>query len=379
MLFLKTSKTFAFFFTVALLSSCSSNSNEPNPEDGGKDRKIILTHWVDNIIVPSYVNFRSKFDVMISKSDAFTTSPDQTSLTEFRDAWVEAYKEWQKVELFEFGPGDRYTIRNFFNIYPTDINGIAANINDPGVNLELPTSYARQGFPALDYLINGVGEDDEAIIVYYTTDADAAKRLAYIKKITARMNTLLTNVIAEWGTYRDTFISKTGLDIGSSMGTAVNAYVLNYERYIRSGKIGIPSGAGINSNGTVYPDKVEALYKKDISLSLVKNAHQASIDFFNGKNVSTGQEGPSFKTYLDALDAKDKSTGILLSTFVNDQSILIKSKLDLISADLHDEVQTNNESMLEVYSAMQKMVRILKVDMTSAMSVTITYTDNDGD
>src|SRR3546814_19901140 len=48
------------------------------------------------------------------------------------------------VELFEFGPADKYTLRNFFNIYPTDVAGIVSNMNDPSVNLALPASYARQ-------------------------------------------------------------------------------------------------------------------------------------------------------------------------------------------------------------------------------------------
>ncbi|WP_449437648.1 hypothetical protein [Pedobacter steynii] len=42
-------------------------------------------------------------------------------------------------------------------------------------------------------------------------------------------------------------------------------------------------------------------------------------------------------------------------------------------------MKTNNQKMIDVYTEMQKSVRMLKVDMTSAMSITITYTDNDGD
>lgn len=246
------------FLTVALWS-CGGNGNDPSPEDNGKNRQVILTHWADNIIIPAYANFKVKFDAMKVKSDAFTSAPNITTLTEFRSAWVEAYLEWQKVEVFEFGPADQVTLRNFFNIYPTDVAGITSNINDPSVNLDLPTSYARQGFPALDYLINGVGSDDAQIISFYTSGADAAKRVAYITRITDRMNTLLSTVISGWSTYRDTFITKTGLDIGSSFGNVVNAYVLYYERFIRSGKIGIPSGSTIATGGTINPDKVEAL------------------------------------------------------------------------------------------------------------------------
>src|SRR5688572_5590705 len=328
---LEKSKSILTFILVVILSSCGG-SDEPSPvDDDSKDREAILIHWADNIIKPSYNNFSPKLDVMVTKAEAFTASPNNASLLEFRSAWLTAYTEWQNVELFEFGPADKYTLRNFFNIYPTDVNGIAASINDPSINLDLPASYARQGFPALDYLINGTGNDDAAILQYYTTDADATKRLAYVDKVVSRMATLLSNVVTEWnGAYRDTFVASTGLDIGSSMGAVVNAYVLYYERYIRSGKIGIPAGVIGTMVGTPYPEKVEAYYKRDISKSLVKTAHQAVIDFFNGKSINGGTEGPSLKSYLDGLDAKDTSSGTLLSTIINNQFSSINNKVDLL-------------------------------------------------
>jgi len=363
---------------IVLLSSCGGN-NEPSPEDNGKDREKILTHWADNIIIPSYEKFKAKFDVMRAKSQAFTASPNIDSLLVFRSAWAEAYAEWEKVEMFEFGPADQYTLRNFFNIYPTDVAGITSNINNPSVNLDFPSAYAQQGFPALDYLINGVGADDNAIVSFYKTDADAAKRVAYVTRIVERMNTLITDVITGWDSYHDTFVTKTGLDIGSSFGVVVNSFVLNYERYIRSGKIGIPSGSTIATGGMIQPEKVEAYYKGDISLTLAKNAHNASVDFFNGKSIVSGDEGPSLKSYLDALEAKDATTGDLLSEIINAQYTLVSGELDQLSNDFTQQVQTDNQEMAETYAAMQKLVRILKVDMTSATSITITYTDNDGD
>jgi predicted lipoprotein len=363
-----------------LLSACGGDDDNPTPVDNTKDREAILTHWADNIIKPSYTNFSSRLDVMITRSDAFTTTPTVATLQEFRNAWVDAYTEWQKAELFEFGPADKYTIRNFFNIYPADVSGIMFNINDPSANLDLPSSYARQGFPALDYLLNGLGDDDAAIVEKYTTDADAAKRLAYIERIVLRMQTLINNVITEWnGAYRDTFITSTGLDIGSSMGAVVNAYVLHYERFIRSGKIGIPAGVIGTIVGSPFPEKVEAFYKKDISRDLAQTAHQAAIDFFNGKSFNGGTEGPSFKSYLNALDAKDTNTGTLLSTIINNQFTTINGKLAQLMPDLSQQIGTDNQAMVDVYTNMQTAVRYLKVDMSSAMSITITYTDNDGD
>ncbi|MGA0556449.1 imelysin family protein [Larkinella sp. VNQ87] len=382
-------KTAVFIgITAGLIWACSSGSDSPDPDPGtnpnptnpvGTDRKAMLTHLADNIILPSYANFKTKFDLMLTKSDAFVAKPDQTTLTEFRQAWADAYTEWQKVELFDVGPAESHTLRYFFNIYPANTTGIEDNIKATSVTLDLPSAYPRQGFPAIDYLINGLAATDDAIIQRYTTAADAAKRIAYLKLITNQMKTVFTTVLTEWttGGYRDRFVNSTGIDASSSLSKLVNGYVLHYERYIRSGKFGIPSGA--MTNGTTAPDKVEAFYKKDLSLTLAKTAHQAAIDFFNGKDVKTGQEGPGLKSYLNALGAKDSQTGKSLTEVINAQFESTNAKLNALKTSLYDEVKTNNAAVLAVYTEMQKAVRMLKVDMTSAMSITISYVDTDGD
>jgi hypothetical protein len=365
---------------LGLLLSCSTPTDTPSPatETDNKDRKALLVHLADNIIVPSYDLFKGKFDSMRSASQAFASHPDQASLKAFRQAWVEAYTEWQKVELFEIGPAETHTLRFFFNIYPASVSGIESNIVNPTSDLELPASYARQGFPALDYLLNGVGTTDAAILAYYTTAPQSTARLAYLARIIGRMDTLLAKVIGEWkGSYRDTFVSRTGLDVSSSTSTLVNSYILHYERYIRSGKFGIPSGAMLN--GVIAPDKVEAYYKRDISTQLALTAHQAVVDFFNGKNVRTGESGPSLTTYLNALGAKDSSTGKTLAQLINEQFAVSLAGIKALPPNLYNEIKTNNKAVQDVYAEMQKGVRMLKVDMASALSITITYVDNDGD
>ncbi|WP_128548015.1 imelysin family protein [Larkinella soli] len=368
---------------VGLLLACSGNDNDPgdgpsptNP--AANDRKVMLTHIADNIILPAYANFKTKFDAMTAKSDAFAAKPDKATLTDFRQAWADAYTEWQKVELFDVGPAEGHTLRFFFNIYPANTAGIEEAVQIGTVNLDVPASYPKQGFPALDYLINGLGDTDDAILSKYTTAPDAAKRIAYLKKITGQMGSVFSKVYGEWtGGYRDTFVNATGTDAGSSLSKLVNGYVLHYERYIRSGKIGIPAGA--MAGGTAAPEKVESLYKKDLSLTLAKTAHQAAIDFFNGKSAKDGKEGPGFKTYLNALGAKDSRTNTSLVDIVNAQFDVANKQLADLKPNLYDEVKTNTPAVVKVYDEMQKLVRMLKVDMTSAMGITITYTDNDGD
>ena len=178
--------------------------------------------------------------------------------------------------------------------------------------------------------------------------------------------------------YRNTFVGNTSVQTGSPISVMVNGYLLNYERYIRAGKFGLPTGVMVG-DGSVYPEKVESYYKKDISLVLARAAHQASVDFFNGRAVPTGVDGPSLKTYLDQLGAKDSKTGALLSTIINSQFAVVNNNLNKLSNNFVDQLQTNKQTMIDTYDAMQSAVRMLKVDMTSAMSISITYTDTDGD
>ena len=96
--------------------------------------------------------------------------------------------------------------------------------------------------------------------------------------------------------------------------------------------------------------------------------------------VNTGITGPSLFSYLNALDAKDATTSVLISKEITTQFDVVKTKLDALTGeDLSNEVSTQNANMIAVYNQMQIATRMLKVDMCSALSITITYTDNDGD
>lgn len=360
---------------ILLLGACKKNPDVEKNDGNGMDRKEVLTHYADSVIIPGYAGFKTHFDRMINAGESFVSDPTINALSSFRTEWANAYIQWQKVELLDFGPAEYYTLRNFYNIYPADTAGMVANYSNTNANLDVPASYSQQGFPALDYLINGVASDDAAIVSYYKGDG---KRGAYIQRLLDRMTSLLGSVMSEWnGSYRNTFIEKTGLDISSSTSKMVNGIVLHYERYIRSGKVGIPSGVMLN--GVIAPEKVEAFYKKDISLALAQSAHDAYISFFNGKTSGSDKEGPSLKSYLDALDAKDPQSGKLLSQLINEQFNIVRSGMNSLKPSFYEQINTDNEAMKMVFTDMQAAVRMLKVDMTSAMSITITYTDNDGD
>ena len=368
-----------FVCSVLFFASCVDNEKKtvtPGSDSLSINRAAVLTAIADDIVIPAYANFKAKLDNMISYSNKFTNQPDTANLHKYRTAWEDAYIEWQKVQQFEFGPAETHATINFVNLFPTNTATIYNNISSGTANLEISGNYAAQGFPAMDYLINGLASTDESIVSFYTTDTLATKRIAYLNKLNDQILLKINQVNNEWATYRSSFVANTGVSASSSMSLLVNGYVHNYERYLRAGKFGIPAGA---TTKVQVPEKVEAFYKKNISQKLAKASHQAAVDFFNGKSVKTGTEGKSIKTYLDGLGAKDSQTNQSLSSIVNAQFVVNNAAIDAMEGNFYNIVKTNNSQMIATYNELQKVVKMLKVDMTSAMSITITYNDNDGD
>jgi hypothetical protein len=261
-------------------------------------------------------------------------------------------------------------LANRFNIYPTDAAGIRRNIASGTYNFELPTAVPQQGFPALDFLLNGIAADDNAIVQSYVATANQRR---YLTDVVNTMDQLLTTVQGRWnGPYRASFINSTGTSAGSSLSLVVNAYSRYYEQVLRSGKVGIPAGV---MTGTAAPDKMEAYYHRGaLPLQLAQVAHTTVQRVFNGR---AGQ--PSLKSYIDALGAKDSRTGDSLSKLINAQFDVSAQQLASLGPDLYTTLQSRTAAAVLSYNEMQKAVRMLKVDMTSAMSISITYVDNDGD
>lgn len=373
---------YKLIISIALISvmiSCKKDPKDADPstDTHAVDRALMLTNITDESIIPSYSNLNLSIDTFSNDIAVFKTSPTLTNLQTLRISWEKAYIAWQKVELFDVGPANQYALRNYANIYPANELIINSNLLDENTNLEISSNYAAQGFPAFDYLLNGLASTDDSIVTLYTTASNAQLRLNYLTKLATQLSFKVKQTLDLWNSaYRADFISSTSLKAGSSTSMLINGYVMNYEKFIRLGKFGIPSGA---VSTLLEPTKVEGFYKKDISQKLALAAHQASVNFFNGKSVKTGSIYYGLAAYLNALDAKDTQSNKLLSVALNEQFDINNNAILNLNSNFYYLVNNDNQKLIDAFNELQKAVRILKVDMTSAMSITITYTDNDGD
>ncbi len=335
----------------------------------------MLTNWADNIIIPSYDAFSLELDALNTAYDAFKADTSTANLTAFRASWLSAYKMWQRISMFEIGPAETLGLRLNMNIYPTDNEKITGYIASGTYDLSLSSNRDAKGFPALDYLINGLGADDAAIVAKYN-DADKDATFAYIEVVLSNMTSLTTNVIAEWkASYRDIFVANNGASATASVDRFVNDYIFYYEKFLRAGKMGIPLGV---FSGSTLPQNIEAYYETEISNELFLEGLNAVQDFFNGKHFNSSATGESLASYLDVLNTV--KNGENLNKIINDQFNTARAEVSALTA-FRSEIENNTTptDMLLAYDEVQKAVPLLKVDMVSAMSISIDFVDADGD
>ncbi len=375
------------FVVLTLIWACSSDNGsgsgmsddvDPGPGHAAETfaRGPMLANWADNIIVPAYIDFSEKLTGLSIGLETFKTEGSEANLVALRTAWLEAYKAWQHVDMFEIGPAEAAGLRLNLNSYPSDTAIIESYASKGAYDLKLPSNRVAKGFPALDYLINGLGETDATIVAKLGAETAKATYIAYMDAVLKDMQELSDQVLSEWQQgYRDTFVNNDGASATASVDRFVNDYIFYYEKFLRAGKMGIPLGV---FSGNTLPGNLEAYYDNDVSKALFLEGLNASQDFFNGKHFASEGNGESLASYLDALNTV--KGGEDLKNIINDQFDTAREQVTALGT-FREEIENHDppSNMLLAYDEVQRIVPLLKVDMVSAMSISIAYVDSDGD
>jgi len=357
--------------------ACSSSGDDtPMTDDDGVsltfDRGAMLENWANNIILPSYNQFLLDFAAFKADFESFQNDRSESNLIALRSSWVDAYLSWQSISLFEVGPAEDNGLRLNVNTYPTDVALIETHISSGSYNLDLSSNRDSKGFPALDYLLNGIGASDAEIVLAYT---DATTGDAHIAFLGAVINDIESRVIAvrdAWQNgYRDTFVQNDGSSATASVDRFVNDFIFYYEKFLRAGKMGIPLGV---FSRTQTPTLVEAYYYPQLSNQLFLAGLSTVEDFFNGKAFGSSSTGESLASYLTTLNQ------VTLRNDIRNQFSSARSAVSGLGP-FRVELEENSPAadMFAAYDEVQGAVALFKVDMVSAMSIAIDFVDADGD
>ena len=353
--------------------SVLTNTDNKDTSQTSFNHHEMLMNWADNIIIPSLSGFESSLSELKTKASDYTSSPNAETLSVLRAVWLDSYLKWQHVEMFDIGTAEEIYFKNRINLYPANIDRIESNIANQEYDLDQSSNFTSQGFSSLDYLLFGLGENDNVIIDKYASeDFNYSK---YLVEVIDKMIALTSEIKEGWNDeFRNSFINSTENTSTSSVNMVLNDFIFYFEKGFRANKVGIPSGV---FSDLPLPDRVEAYYSKKYSRLLALEANKSIQNFFNGKYYEDNEQvGLSVRDYLDYLESDEETK---LSDKINNQLDSIDSKLNSLNPDFTQQIIQDNLAMLYAFDVIQANVVLLKVDMLQKLNINVDYADADGD
>ena len=353
---------------ASLLWSCVTDSGNEKVDDF--DIKELLANTADRIILPQFEDLKESTAALESAYSDFESSTTGENLRALQNKFNESYIAWQACSFVNYGNTTLLTLSSTLNTYPTDVDKINSTFETTEEFDLKSAEYAKIiGFPGLDYLLFE-GNENEII------ERVSSKAIEYCSKNVDLIKTESESAYAYWKNNTDNFYtefktssSKTN---GSPFSFFINGYVKNVE-VLKTGKLGFP--AGKFTLNQPKPDQSEALYSGE-SVTLFK-AHLSNLKrIYKGEDL-LGNDGVGLDDYLKSLGTKRDGQDLnelILTTFNT-----LEEKANQLSGTMNEAIQNQSEITDELYQKIKELVAYLKVDMTNAIGVQITYIDNDGD
>ena len=367
-------KTFYFYLLIASLIafSCSDSTNSDDNIVDNFDRQSILENVTDNIILPAFEDFNPKIAQLKESVTQFSNARSIANLETVQSNWVEAYKSWQHLEMFNIAKAEEVYFIQKMNTYPASVSRIENNINTGSYDLDTNNNnWAAQGFPALDYLLFGLGDTNLDTLVFYQNNENSAY-LNYLQSLVSQMLLVTDLVHQDWVLIRDIFVSSSENSATSSLNMLTNDFIYYFEKGLRTNKFGIP--AGVFSGNNTRAANVEAYYNSSMSKTLSLEAIDAVQKFFKGQGYNSSTTGESLSSYLDYMMENNSLSSEILTKFIDSQQLM--NNLD---DNFASQISSNNTLMVDVFNKLQEGVVLLKTDMLSILSISVDYIDADGD
>ena len=367
-----------FYLLIAFLISfsCSDSSGSSDGPVDNFDRQSILENVTDNIILPALEDFSLKTEQLEASVTLFSNTINLDNLEALQESWVEAYKTWQHVEMFDIAKAEEVYFIQKMNTYPASVSRIENNISTVDYDLETNNNWVAQGFPALDYLLFGLEDTNVGTVEFYQNSNNIAY-LNYLQDVVSQILATTQLVNQDWIVTRDAFVSSSENSATSSLNMLTNDFIYYFEKGLRTNKFGIP--AGVFSANNTRPANVEAYYNKTLSKALSLEALDAVEGFFKGQAYNSSDTGSvlstaSLKSYLDYMTENSTISTAIITRFTDSEQLI-----NMLEDNFFSQVTTNNDQMVDVFNKLQEGVVLLKTDMLSALSISIDYIDADGD
>lgn len=329
------------------------------------DETAVLKDIAEIVAKPSYAALKTASDELKVALDALVAGPSEDLLGAAQKKWKATMTSWNQSRTFAFGPAkdSEPDIRWHLGADPEAIEEsiTAGSPFDIGA---LGTS--RKGLPALEYLLFDLAGGNAAILEKFSASAD---RVTFVGALAADLSAEIDALVSAWDDHANELASAgDGSTVYKSPKDAMDAL---YNQLIYVADLGIAQIKAplLGSTGALSPELEEARLSDNTlpdtfaQVAAITSVYEGSYADVSGLGVS-------------AL-VKDRSPE--LDDQVRSAIAAAKSALEAIPPPLREALLGDVSVLQDAVDKLREVKRLLNSDVASALGVTISFSDMDGD
>ncbi len=353
---------------LGTLAACES------PETSAQDPRPVLAALVGNVVLPTYQALDERAEILRVSATELAMAPSEASLAKTRDAFVATRAAWKKSEAFRVGPPEVTRIGAAIDYWPASADAIGRAVASPTSRTKEGVDALganAKGFMALEFLLFDSASSHATVLPALTTGPDAEARRSYVRALAESLRGESRKLLALW--------SPSGQNLSAELAEGRGFFVsgkVAVDQIVRqlvftsiaieSTRLGKPLGR--QNGGTIVPS-LEESPRSDGSLRDLESALAGIRAIYRG-------EGLDDEAGIDDL-VRAKSPAI-------DQHVVreldsARAALLAIPPPLRVALRDAPASVTAAFDASRKLKSTLATELVSALGVTLTFSDSDGD
>lgn len=345
---------------------------------GGDDtdalRRRVLHHLGHAVAGPAFEAFERAAQAAALRTDALCDAPSDAALADARAAWSAGRDAWSRTLPFGFGPLAEQMQPGPLDFWPARPDTIEAAI--AGAPAAIDATYlaskgtSAKGMPALEYLL--FGTDPAAVLPALTDPTGGARRCAYARVVAEDIAARATAVHDAWSPGFADALARAG--DGSPVYASAQAGVDEVVNKLIDGlavmvKTKLDTPLGNLTGAAVDPALLESRFSGRARADLAANLEGVWAVYHGADPVGVA-EGLGVLVH-------DVDPGLNQRVHVQYESAA--AAVAAIPEPLADALTTDREAVQFARDELDALRRMLKLDVASALGVTLMLSDNDGD
>jgi predicted lipoprotein len=353
------------------LTSRQPNTPPPTPFD----RSQMLAHLAYHVMLPTYLEFEGEAKALQHATSQLCDAPTISRLEAAQAHWRQAASGWKRSEAFQLDLTQTYAKSiGFWPTRPPRLRLALTSTQPITPSFVEAMGAAAHGLSAMEHLLFDAEAGQTAVLQAIQNGPMAKRQCPYLVAMATHLADKAQAVAQFWRPEGADF-SGTVAHAGQggttyptshqAISDIVNQLVSAVET-VQNNKIGKP----LRGNGQKpWPHTVEA-GRSGASTELILATLEGAFAVYSGK--AGAAVGPGFDAFLAAL-------GSDLGPRITRQFDAALTAVRAIPAPLRVAIIEQPQTVQAAYQAVHQLLILLKVDMTNVLSVTVDFSDNDGD